>query len=184
MTNRRASQTAAPTKRRILFRFLAVAVFCLSILFGQSPAVTAKETTQPNFIVIFCDNLGYGDIEPFGSKLHRTPQLNRMAREGRKFTHFCVTAGVCTPSRASLMTGCYAQRVGMHDNPRDGQVLRPVSPYGLNPDEITIAEVLKQAGYATAIVGKWHLGDQPSFLPTRQGFDEFFGIPYSDDMTA
>ncbi len=143
-----------------------------------------EQPTKPNFIVVFCDNLGYGDIEPFGSTVHRTPQLNRMAREGRKFTHFCVTAGVCTPSRSSLITGCYAQRVGMHDNPRDGQVLRPVSPYGLNPDEITIAEVLKDAGYATGMIGKWHLGDQPSFLPTRQGFDWFFGIPYSDDMTA
>jgi arylsulfatase A-like enzyme len=81
------------------------------------------------------------------------------------------------------MTGCYAQRVGLHDNPRDGQVLRPVSPYGLNPEEITIAEVLKSRGYKTAIIGKWHLGDQREFLPTRQGFDSFFGIPYSDDMT-
>ncbi|MEM6688660.1 MAG: sulfatase [Planctomycetota bacterium] len=138
---------------------------------------------QPNFIIVFCDNLGYGDIQPFGSTLHRTPYLNRMAEEGRKFTHFCVTAGVCTPSRASLMTGCYSQRVGMHVNDRDGWVLRPVSPYGLHPDEVTIAEVLKEQGYATAIVGKWHLGDQPEFLPTRQGFDWFFGTPYSDDMT-
>ena len=137
----------------------------------------------PNFIVVYCDNLGYGDIEPFGSRLHRTPNLNRMAREGRKFTHFCVTAGVCTPSRASLLTGCYSQRVGMHYNPRDGLVLRPVSPYGLNPQETTIAEVLQQKGYATGMIGKWHLGDQPQFLPTRQGFDYFFGVPYSDDMT-
>lgn len=149
----------------------------------RSP-VNAADATVPNFIVIFCDNLGYGDIEPFGSTLHRTPNLNRMAREGRKFTHFCVTAGVCTPSRSSLITGCYSQRVGMHHNPRDGWVLRPVSPYGLHPDEVTIAEVLKKQGYATAIVGKWHLGDQSCFLPTRQGFDWFFGVPYSDDMTA
>jgi arylsulfatase A-like enzyme len=149
-------------------------------------AVRAADTPAarpPNLVVIFCDNLGYGDIEPFGSTAHRTPHLNRMAREGMKFTHFCVTAGVCTPSRASLMTGCYAQRVGMHVNPRDGLVLRPVSPYGLNPSEVTIAEVLKPRGYATAIIGKWHLGDQPEFLPTRQGFDLFFGVPYSDDMT-
>ncbi|MFK8111599.1 MAG: sulfatase [Rubripirellula sp.] len=139
---------------------------------------------QPNFIVIFCDNLGYGDIEPFGSTVHRTPHLNRMAAEGRKFTHFCVTAGVCTPSRSSLITGCYSQRVGMHDNPRDGQVLRPVSPYGLNPSEVTIAEVLREAGYATGMVGKWHLGDQPTMMPHDQGFDWFYGIPYSDDMTA
>ena len=141
------------------------------------------QAKPPNFIVVFCDNLGYGDIEPFGSTIHRTPHLNRMAKEGRKFTHFYTTAGVCTPSRASLMTGCYSQRVGMHDNPRDGWVLRPISPYGLHPDETTIAEVLKTRGYATAIIGKWHLGDQPEFLPTRQGFDYFLGIPYSDDMT-
>jgi arylsulfatase A-like enzyme len=138
---------------------------------------------RPNFILIVCDNLGYGDIEPFGSTVHRTPCLNRMASEGRKFTHFCVTAGVCTPSRASIMTGCYPQRVGMHKNERDGHVLRPISPYGLHPDEVTIAEVLKPLGYATGIIGKWHLGDQVDFLPTRQGFDWYFGIPYSDDMT-
>ena len=157
------------------------------IIMGLTVAFTssglAEGTQKPNFIVIFCDNLGYGDIEPFGSKVHRTPHLNRMAKEGRKFTHFCVTAGVCTPSRASIMTGCYAQRVQMHVNPRDQHVLRPLSPYGLHPDEITLAEVLKKQGYATTIIGKWHLGDQPEFLPTRQGFDSYFGIPYSDDMT-
>ena len=156
----------------------------VAIVAVASPQTRAADSlAKPNFIVVFCDNLGYGDIEPFGSTLHRTPNLNRMAAEGRKFTHFCVTAGVCTPSRASLMTGCYAQRVGMHFNPRDGQVLRPLSPYGLNPEEVTIAESLKAQGYATAIIGKWHLGDQPEFLPTRQGFDMFLGVPYSDDMT-
>ena len=165
----------SPPRRRYNILVLA----CLLLL---GTTLTAK--TKPNFIVIFCDNLGYGDIEPFGSTVHRTPHLNRMASEGRRFTHFCVSAGVCTPSRASLLTGCYAQRIGMHQNPRDGQVLRPVSPYGLNPDEVTIAEILKTQGYATAIIGKWHLGDQPQFLPTRQGFDLFFGVPYSDDMTA
>ena len=149
-----------------------------------SLAISQTAQSKPNFIVVFCDNLGYGDIEPFGSTVNRTPNLNRMAKEGRKFTHFCVTAGVCTPSRSSIMTGCYSQRVGMNYNDRDGWVLRPVSRFGLNPDEVTIAEVLKDAGYATAIIGKWHLGDQPEFLPTRQGFDWFFGVPYSDDMTA
>jgi arylsulfatase A len=134
----------------------------------------------PNFVVFFCDNLGYGDIEPTGSSLHRTPNLNRMAAEGCLFTHFYATAGVCTPSRASLMTGAYPRRVSMDET--DGRVLRPVSPIGLHPDEITVARVLKDAGYATGIVGKWHLGDQPPFLPTRHGFDEYFGIPYSDDM--
>jgi arylsulfatase A-like enzyme len=156
----------------------------LAVLVATPSVCGAPAQPKPNFVVIFCDNLGYGDIEPFGSELHRTPCLNRMAQEGRKFTHFYVSAGVCTPSRASLMTGCYAQRVGMHDNPRDGQVLRPISPYGLNPQEETMAEVLGKIGYATGIFGKWHLGDQPEFLPTRQGFQVFFGTPYSDDMTA
>ena len=138
---------------------------------------------QPNFILIMADNLGYGDIGPFGSKLHRTPNLDRMAREGRKLTSFYSASGVCTPSRAALMTGSYPRRVGLGWTAEDGHVLRPVSPNGLHPNEITIAEVLKKAGYATACIGKWHLGDQPEFLPTRQGFDYFLGLPYSDDMT-
>lgn len=155
-----------------------------AILLTLTMSPVRAEDRPPNFIVLFCDNLGYGDIEPFGSTLHRTPALNRMAAEGRKFTHFCVSAGVCTPSRASILTGCYAQRVGLHLNPRDHHVLRPVSPYGLHPDEVTLAEALKALGYATAHIGKWHLGDQAEFLPTRQGFDHFYGIPYSDDMTG
>ena len=157
----------------------------LTLIFTTSlTTLIAAGNVQPNLIVFLCDNLGYGDIEPFGSSVHRTPSLNRMAREGRRFTHFYATAGVCTPSRASLMTGCYAQRVGMHANPRDGHVLRPISPYGLHPDEITIAEILKSHGYATTIIGKWHLGDQLEFCPTQQGFDSYFGIPYSDDMVG
>ncbi len=157
----------------------------LAALFAGATLTQAADdkSRPPNFIIIFCDNLGYGDIEPFGSTIHRTPFLNEMAAEGRKFTHFCVSAGVCTPSRASIITGCYAQRVGMHLNPRDYHVLRPISPYGLNPDEVTIAEALKKLGYTTGMIGKWHLGDQAPFLPTRQGFDYFLGVPYSDDMT-
>jgi putative membrane-bound dehydrogenase-like protein len=173
--------------RALLLGVLFAAATLLGTVTATRHATAADanntRSDKPNIIVVYCDNLGYGDIEPFGSTLHRTPNLNRMAKEGRKFTHFCVTAGVCTPSRASIMTGCYPQRVGMHLNPRDGWVLRPVSQYGLHPDEVTVAEVLKDQGYATAIVGKWHLGDQPEFLPTRQGFDWFFGVPYSDDMT-
>ena len=153
-------------------------VLLVSLL--ASPAL-AEKPRQPNIVFIYCDNLGYGDIEPFGSKKHRTPNLNRMAREGRKFTHFYSASGVCTPSRAALMTGCYPSRVSM--DVTDGAVLRPVSKIGLHPQERTIAELLKAHGYATAIFGKWHLGDQPEFLPTRQGFDYFLGIPYSDDMT-
>lgn len=167
-----------------MVRFVILLACLVAVEVGPAAArAWSGPHSRPNIVLVVCDNLGYGDIEPFGGTANRTPQLNRLAREGVRFTHFCVTAGVCTPSRASIMTGCYAQRIGMHDNPRDGLVLRPVSPYGLHPDEVTIAEVLKPLGYATAIIGKWHLGDQPEFLPTRQGFDAFFGIPYSDDMT-
>ena len=169
-------------KNYIFLAWILVATCAATSLVQPSRGNAAEQA--PNLIVIFCDNLGYGDIEPFGATQHRTAHLNRMAREGRMFTDFYVSSGVCTPSRASIMTGCYAQRIGMHLNDRDGHVLRPISPYGLHPDEITIAETLKSQGYATGIIGKWHLGDQPAFLPTRQGFDFFFGIPYSDDMTA
>jgi arylsulfatase A len=131
---------------------------------------------KPNFIVINIDDLGYGDIEPFGCDHHKTPNLNRMAEEGRKLTCF-YAAPVCSPSRASLMTGCYPKRALPIKH-----VFFPGQPGGLHPDEITIAELLKEQGYTTAIVGKWHLGDQPPFLPTRQGFDSYFGLPYSNDM--
>lgn len=160
---------------------------CLPVFAILSLAIANRSegaSRPPNFIFIFCDNLGYGDIAPFGSKLHRTPHLDRMAAEGTKFTHFYVSSGVCTPSRSSFMTGCYSQRVSMALTVPDNHVLRPVSPNGLHPDEITVAEMLKDRGYGTTIIGKWHLGDQLPFLPTRQGFDSYFGIPYSDDMTA
>ena len=136
----------------------------------------------PNFVVILCDNLGYGDLGCYGSRVHRTPGLDRMAREGLRLTSFYVSSGVCTPSRASLLTGCYAQRIDMHRSEEGFCVLRPVSPKGLHPRELTIAGLLGGAGYATACVGKWHLGDQPEFLPTRHGFGQYFGIPYSEDM--
>lgn len=144
--------------------------------------MSANERRQPNFVVIFCDNLGYGDLGCYGHPVHRTPNVDRMAQDGMRFTDFYVSAGVCTPSRASIMTGCYAQRVDMHVSDKGTPVLQPVAAKGLNPDEITIAEVLRDVGYATACIGKWHLGDQPEFLPTRQGFDYYYGIPYSEDM--
>ncbi|HEY5312550.1 MAG TPA: sulfatase [Pirellulales bacterium] len=156
-----------------------------SLIAGSVPCAERARAAErpPNVVLVFVDNLGNGDVGCFGSKLHRTPNLDRLAAEGRKFTSFYVASGVCTPSRAALMTGCYPPRVGMHVSGTGGAVLRPLDPKGLNPDETTIAEVLKSRGYATGIFGKWHLGDQPPFLPTRQGFDTFFGIPYSDDMT-
>jgi arylsulfatase A len=150
---------------------------------SRSPLSSLKNAKRPpNFIIIFCDDLGYGDVGCFGSKKHRTPQLDRMAAEGMKFTSFYVTSGVCTPSRSSLMTGCYPRRVNMHQDHNNLCVLFPLGKKGLNPKEITIAELLKEKGYSTACVGKWHLGDQKEFLPTRQGFDYYYGIPYSNDM--
>lgn len=168
------------------FKFLprlalfACAVFAMFVV-TTSVCLAAEAIRKPNFIIIFIDDMGYGDIEPFGSKLNKTPNLNRMAAEGRKMTSFYVGSSVCTPSRAALMTGCYPQRVGL-ERGSGHIVLFPGDHHGLNPNEITIAETLKSAGYATGCFGKWHLGDQPQFLPTAQGFDTYFGIPYSNDM--
>ena len=159
----------------------ALLVARLGGLFGV--VTLTADDRPPNIVLLFVDNLGNGDVGCFGSTLHRTPNIDRLAAEGTKFTSFYVASGVCTPSRAALMTGCYPRRVNMHVSGSNGAVLRPLDSKGLHPDEMTIAEVLKAAGYATGIFGKWHLGDQPEFLPTRQGFDYFFGIPYSDDMT-
>ena len=144
-------------------------------------AFSIQAVDKPNFVIIFIDDMGYGDIGPFGSKINRTPHLDRMAKEGRKLTSFYVASPVCTPSRAALMTGCYPQRVGLQRG--SGHiVLFPGDHHGLNPKEITIAETLKSVGYTTGCFGKWHLGDQPEFLPTAQGFDTYYGIPYSNDM--
>ncbi|MBT5017435.1 MAG: sulfatase-like hydrolase/transferase, partial [Planctomicrobium sp.] len=158
-------------------------VRCLFFLICLMPGICCSANEKPNVVFLLCDNLGYGDIGCYGSSLHRTPHLDQMAEEGLKLTGFYVSSGVCTPSRASIMTGCYPRRVNMQKSDSGGLVLQPVSPKGLHPDEVTIAEILKEAGYATTIIGKWHLGDQPELLPTRQGFDSYFGIPYSDDMT-
>ena len=137
---------------------------------------------KPNVIVMLMDNLGYGDLGCYGSKLHRTPNLDRMAQEGMRFTSYYSTSGVCTPSRASLMTGCYPRRLNLHEDGHGRCVLMPVANRGLNPSEITVARLMKAAGYSTACIGKWHMGDQSPFLPTRHGYDQFFGIPYSEDM--
>lgn len=131
---------------------------------------------KPNIVLIFIDDLGYGDIGPFGSKTHKTPHLDKLASEGMKFTSFYATP-VCSMSRACLMTGSYNVRVSLPG------VLFPAAKIGLNPDEITLAEIVKPQGYATTCIGKWHLGHREPFLPIHQGFDSFFGIPYSNDMT-
>ena len=153
-----------------------VLVAMLLTSFSELRAAESALPAKPSFIVINIDDLGYADIGPFGSKLNRTPNLDRMAKEGRKFTSF-YAAPVCSPSRASLMTGCYPKR-----SLPIPHVLFPGNDIGLAPEEITVAEVLKGAGYATGIVGKWHLGDQLEFLPLQQGFDSYFGLPYSNDM--
>ena len=134
------------------------------------------DALKPNIIVIFCDDMGYADIGPFGAKGYQTPHLDRMADEGLKLSSFMVTRSVCSPSRAGLLTGCYNVRVGVPGN------FGPKSTNGLNPQEMLIPEVLKQVDYKTAAYGKWHLGHHEPYLPTSQGFDEWFGIPYSNDM--
>lgn len=146
---------------------------CVAVWLGTTSLLPAEP--PPNVVLINIDDLGYADIGPFGSKLNRTPHLDRMAKEGRKLTCF-YGAPVCSPSRASLMTGCYSKRVGIPN------VLFPGNAIGIHADEHTLPELLKERGYATLCVGKWHLGDQPEFLPTRHGFDRYFGIPYSNDM--
>lgn len=141
-----------------------------------------EDTDKPlNFIVIFADDLGYGDLGVYGNPSIRTPHLDRMAYEGQKWTNFYVGAPVCTPSRAALVTGRLPIRSGMAGAPPN-RVLFPDSHRGLPASEITIAEQLKKAGYATACIGKWHLGHNEPYLPTKHGFDYYYGIPYSNDM--
>jgi arylsulfatase A-like enzyme len=136
----------------------------------------ATPPARPNLVIIFCDDLGYADIGKFGAEGYQTPNLDRMADEGAVFRNFHVAQPVCSASRAGLLTGCYPNRIGIH------QALGPQSKTGLSAAEMTLAELVKQRGYATAVFGKWHLGDSPQFLPLRHGFDEYFGLPYSNDM--
>lgn len=146
-----------------------------TIILLAAAAGSAWAGPKPNLVVIFIDDMGYADIGPFGATKQKTPNLDRMAAEGMKLTSF-YAAPVCSVSRAQLLTGCYGARVSVPG------VYFPAGPQGLNPKEVTVAERLKELGYATQCVGKWHLGDQSEFLPTKQGFDHYFGIPYSNDM--
>ena len=152
---------------------------CTLAWFLPATALTAPNREAgrpPNVIVIYTDDQGYGDVGAFGGKAARMPNLDRMAREGRKFTDFHVAQAVCSASRAALLTGCYPNRIGISG------ALGPKSTHGLGANELTLAQLFKQKGYATGMAGKWHLGHLPEFLPTRRGFDEFYGIPYSGDM--
>jgi arylsulfatase A len=154
----------------------AVLMAGLGLLLLANWTAAADPASSPNIVLIFIDDMGYGDIGPFGNTKVKTPHLDQFAAEGMKFTSFYATP-VCSMSRACLMTGCYNARVSIPG------VLFPGSQIGLHPDEVTLAEIVKQKGYATICIGKWHLGHREPFLPTKQGFDSYFGIPYSNDMT-
>ncbi len=155
---------------RIMFRLIFLAAF------GLTPGVSNAEETLPNFVIIYIDDMGYADIGPFGAEDYATPHLDRMAAEGMRLTDFQVSSAVCSASRAALLTGCYHVRVGFHG------ALGPSSNQGIHDREVTIAELLKEKGYATACFGKWHLGHHRQFLPLQHGFDEYYGLPYSNDM--
>lgn len=137
---------------------------------------TSDETRPPNVVLIFTDDQGYNDVGVFGAGDIKTPNLDQMAKDGLLLTNYYASQAVCSASRAGILTGCYPNRIGIHN------ALMPNSKIGLNPEETTLAEMLKAKGYATGIFGKWHLGDAPEFMPNNQGFDEYFGIPYSNDM--
>ena len=160
-------------------RIIALAALAVVGSSAVSRGQEARDTAQPrlpNIVIIFTDDQGYGDVGVYGAEGFATPNLDRMAAEGIRFTDFYVAQPVCSASRAALLTGCYPNRIGISG------ALGPGAKDGLNAEEVTIAEICKQRGYATAIYGKWHLGHRPEFLPTRHGFDEFYGIPYSNDM--
>ena len=153
---------------------LTISFFCLSLIFScQSENIS--DNRRPNFIILFADDLGYGDLQCYGHPTIRTPNLDNMAKEGVQLTSFYVASSVCSPSRAALLTGKYPSNAGVT------KVFNNKSKTGLPLKEITIAEGLKSVGYSTAIIGKWHLGSQPKFLPMNQGFDYWFGVPYSND---
>ena len=156
-------------------QILLLASLCLLAGFITVQPFSAP-TTPPNVVLIFMDDMGYGDLGSYGATGYQTPNLDKLASEGIRFTNFLSAQAVCSASRAALLTGCYPNRVGISG------ALGPRSAVGLNPDETTLAEVLKTKGYATAIFGKWHLGDNEAFLPTKQGFDRYVGLPYSNDM--
>ncbi|XAL98928.1 sulfatase [Phycisphaeraceae bacterium D3-23] len=138
-----------------------------------------QDAPPPNIVIIFTDDQGYGDLSCFGHPTIHTPHLDALAADGMKLTQCYVASPVCSPSRAALLTGCYPKRVGMHQH-----VVFPMTAYGLDTDETTIADMLRQHGYATGCFGKWHLGHRPGLMPTDQGFDTYYGVPYSNDMSA
>ncbi len=169
--------------RREFIKIAGASAALLSLSGCISPRAAGGDKApakRPSFVIIFCDDLGYGDLGIYGHPTIRTPNIDRMAAEGQKWTNFYAAASVCTPSRAALLTGRLPIRSGMCSDKR--RVLFPDSAGGLPQSEVTIAEALKDASYATGCIGKWHLGHLPQYLPTRHGFDSYFGVPYSNDM--
>jgi arylsulfatase A len=156
---------------KLVYWLLAAAVALLPFNAGQA----AEQQRLPNLVIILADDMGYSDAGCYGGRI-KTPNLDRMAKEGIRFTDFHVAQPVCSASRTGLLTGCYPNRLGIHG------ALNPFDKHGISDKEMTLAQLVKQRGYATAIYGKWHLGHLPPFLPTRHGFDEYFGLPYSNDM--
>jgi len=157
---------------------IVLALVSISCKTDKRSDYSRQDDDRPNIVIIYCDDLGYGDLGCFGADDIKTPHIDRMAREGIKFTEFYSASPVCSPSRAALLTGRMPQRMGING------VFFPESFTGMPLDEITIADLLKEEGYATGIVGKWHLGHMKKFLPLQRGFDEYFGIPYSNDMES
>ncbi|MCK8492725.1 MULTISPECIES: sulfatase family protein [Spirosoma] len=155
----------------LLSTFALISTGLLITAWVEKPA-----PATPNVVLFFMDDMGYGDLSVTGALDYTTPNLDRLAADGSRFTNFLVAQAVCSASRAALMTGCYPNRLGISG------ALGPNSPIGLNPNEETLADLLKEKGYATGIFGKWHLGDKQAFLPLQQGFDEYYGVPYSHDM--
>ncbi len=163
-------------KIKVLIPLLLIFLFSSLVSAGLKAATNDQRISSPNIVVIFIDDLGYADIGPFGADGYTTPNLDQMAKQGRRFTDFVASTAVCSASRIALLTGCNHRRVGISG------ALGPNSKLGINSEEMTLAELCKQKGYATACFGKWHLGVQQQFLPLQHGFDQYYGLPYSNDM--
>lgn len=168
--------SSGPQTRRGFLRYMGASAAALTLARLTSAADDSAESRPPNVVIIFTDDQGYGDVGVYEARGFKTPHLNHLAAEGVRFTDFYVAQPVCSASRAALLTGCYPNRIGITG------ALGPNSTHGIHEREVTLAELCRSKGYATAIFGKWHLGHHPQFLPTRHGFDEYYGTPYSNDM--
>lgn len=159
-----------------MLRVFVLVCLCLCSACAEPSSSPAESSATPNVVIIFVDDMGYADLGSYGATAYTTPHLDSMAQEGVRFSDFYVSQAVCSASRAALLTGAYSNRIGIHG------ALGPSNTHGIHEDEVTLGELFQSKGYATAMYGKWHLGHHPQFLPTRHGFDDFYGIPYSNDM--